>query len=155
MNAITLWKGRKRSGFTLVELLVVIAIIGILVALLLPAVQAAREAARRVQCTNHQKQIALALRLYHDIHKTFPWGQLVYGNPAGGWGWSWTAHILPQMEQASAAAALDLKQPMSAPGNINPAWLPPTTSATAGRLTRRTILLSRSRRPTSPSETAS
>src|SRR5688572_2683588 len=103
MNLI-IQRRRKPSAFTLVELLVVIAIIGILVALLLPAVQAAREAARRMQCTNNQKQIALALRVYHDSHKTFPWGQLVYGNPAGGFGWSWTAHILPQMDQGGATA---------------------------------------------------
>lgn len=80
-------------GFTLVELLVVIAIIGTLVAMLLPAVQAARESARRSSCLNNQKQIALGLINYHDLNKSYPPGILA------GWGHSWAANILPQIEQ--------------------------------------------------------
>jgi prepilin-type N-terminal cleavage/methylation domain-containing protein len=111
---------RNRVAFTLVELLVVIAIIGILVALLLPAVQAAREAARRTQCTNNLKQFGLALQNYHDTFKKFPPGGVSFGTHVGlncenrkpntyclEWdtgetspGIGWQVRILPFIEQA-------------------------------------------------------
>ncbi|WP_425615143.1 DUF1559 domain-containing protein [Anatilimnocola sp. NA78] len=93
----------KRRGFTLVELLVVIAIIGVLVALLLPAVQAAREAARRMQCGNNVKQMALGLQNYHDTYNTLPYGARVRTVPtaynAASWGSSWLFATLPFCEQ--------------------------------------------------------
>ncbi len=90
----------KQRGFTLVELLVVIAIIGILVALLLPAIQAAREAARRSQCTNNLKQVAVALHNYHDTHRTFP-RFAYYPSGQSHWqGYSVHVRLLPFIERA-------------------------------------------------------
>ena len=93
----------RRRAFTLVELLVVVAIIGILVAILLPAVQAAREAGRRMQCQNNLKQIGLGFQGYHDSYRMFPWGGT--NGPSDCCHadkreyWNWTYHILPYMEQ--------------------------------------------------------
>ncbi len=95
---------RKRDGFTLVELLVVIAIIGILIALLLPAVQAAREAARRMQCSNNLKQVGLALQNYHSGHEVFPYGAHDLGpNVLNVIGHSWWPRIFPFLEQDPTA----------------------------------------------------
>jgi len=89
-----------RRGFTLVELLVVIAIIGVLIALLLPAVQQAREAARRMQCTNNLKQIGLSLHNYHDAFLALPPGW-IYRGGGGKANYGWAVNILPFMEQGA------------------------------------------------------
>lgn len=96
----------RRTGFTLVELLVVIAIIGTLVALLLPAVQSAREAARRMECQNHLKQIGLAILNYEDTQKSFPMGR----DRTDQYGVSWAFRLLPQMEESAIYASLDKSQ---------------------------------------------
>jgi len=102
---------RKTKGFTLIELLVVIAIIGVLIALLLPAVQAAREAARRAQCTNNLKQIGIAIHNYHDQMGAFPPGGMTQnGDPWGATSsyLSWRAVILPQMEGTNVYNAINV-----------------------------------------------
>src|SRR5687768_13343648 len=91
---------RRVPGFTLVELLVVIAIIGLLIGLLLPAIQAARESARRMSCTNHLKQIGLALHNYHSQNKRFPPSAPFYFK-AGDPSISWRVMILPFLEETN------------------------------------------------------
>ena len=102
---------RHRRGFTLVELLVVIAIIGILIALLLPAVQAAREAARRMSCQNNIKQLGLALHNFESTYKVFPasgWTQAGPGNPAGKFV-GWRPLIMPFIELENVRTLYDFK----------------------------------------------
>jgi len=103
-----------RLGFTLIELLVVIAIIAILIALLLPAVQQAREAARRSQCVNNLKQLGLALHNYHDTHNALPPGwigvEANVPNMEGNSGFAWGAHILPYLDQGPLYNQLNFNQ---------------------------------------------
>ncbi|MHB8971040.1 MAG: DUF1559 family PulG-like putative transporter [Pirellulaceae bacterium] len=107
---------RRRHGFTLVELLVVIAIIGVLVALLLPAVQAAREAARRMQCSNNLKQLGLSLHNYHDVHKSFParavFGAANTGPPKLPYHHTWIMAILPFIEQQPLYDSVNKRMPV-------------------------------------------
>jgi prepilin-type N-terminal cleavage/methylation domain-containing protein len=118
---------RRARGFTLIELLVVIAIIAILIALLLPAVQQAREAARRTQCKNNLKQIGLALHNYHDTYRIFPPGWIAVddtGAPSaheGTSGVGWAAMILPYMEQQTVYSLFNPTRPLTDP--VNAAFL--------------------------------
>ena len=107
---------RLSGGFTLVELLVVIAIIGILIALLLPAVQAAREAARRMQCANNLKQLGLATHIYSDAHNQFPPGARSGENYSGTM-YSLFVYLLPYMEGNNTLQQFDLTQPMTTEQN--------------------------------------
>jgi len=103
---------KSHRGFTLIELLVVIAIIAVLIALLLPAVQQAREAARRTQCKNNLKQLGLALHNYHDITvNTFPAGYIGLTQAGGHHGFGWMAMVLPQIDQANTYNAFSSGYP--------------------------------------------
>ncbi len=107
-----LLRTRRTRGFTLIELLVVIAIIAILIALLLPAVQQAREAARRTQCKNNLKQIGIAMHNYHDVFNVLPPGYIsrfpntIVSGEVGLY--SWGAFILPQVEQTTCTIPLNV-----------------------------------------------
>ena len=117
---------RKHRGFTLIELLVVIAIIAILIALLLPAVQQAREAARRTQCKNNLKQIGLALHNYESTHSVLP-SVYSYGAATTG-NYSVQAQLLPYMEQSSLHNLIDFSEKMQigcCPGDLSPSVIVP------------------------------
>ncbi|MBN1590116.1 MAG: DUF1559 domain-containing protein [Pirellulales bacterium] len=137
------------KGFTLVELLVVIAIIGVLVALLLPAVQAARAAARRVSCANNMKQIGLGLHLYHDTFQRLPAGWKGYDPSTGQphWfgqpGWAWSASILHYMEQQAVYDDLvHLDLPITDSSNAQARVLPISTFLCPSDPGERTFVLS-------------
>src|SRR6187200_1681350 len=112
----------KREGFTLVELLVVIAIIGVLVALMLPAIQATREAARQAHCQSNMKQIGLAFLNCHDSRKQFP---LAYTNPALGGQNNWAPFVFQHLEERNLIAGYNL--------NVD-WWRPPNAAIAASQL---------------------
>jgi prepilin-type N-terminal cleavage/methylation domain-containing protein len=108
----------RRRGLTLLEVLAVVAIVGVLIALLLPAIQSAREAARRIRCGHNLKQIALACHVYHDQVGSFPPGNIASddGSYSGTW-WGWTSAILPSLEQTPLFDAINFAVPASDPAN--------------------------------------
>jgi prepilin-type N-terminal cleavage/methylation domain-containing protein len=140
-------RGPQDRGFTLIELLVVIAIIGILIALLLPAVQSAREAARMIQCSNHLRQIGAALHNYHEAHGTLPFGCIDWDgsipDPRTGrpvYGGTWAAMILPFIEHQSTYELFDFKvhmkdQPSAALTAVVSTYICPSDPAAAEPIT--------------------
>jgi prepilin-type N-terminal cleavage/methylation domain-containing protein len=113
-----------KRGFTLIELLVVIAIIAVLIALLLPAVQQAREAARRTQCKNNLKQIGLALHNYHDTYTVFPPAGSYRVNVTQSAGWSVQARLLPYIDQANLQNLIDFSLGYSVQPRVTPVRVP-------------------------------
>jgi prepilin-type N-terminal cleavage/methylation domain-containing protein/prepilin-type processing-associated H-X9-DG protein len=107
--SVSACRRRPNRGFSLIEVLVMIAIIGLLIALLLPAVQSAREAARRMQCANNLKQVGLALHAYHDVVGSLPWGQ----GPFGWNDWGAIAMLLPHCEQGPLYNNINFSSPLS------------------------------------------
>jgi prepilin-type N-terminal cleavage/methylation domain-containing protein len=112
---------RRRAGFTLIELISVIAIIAVLIALLLPAVQAAREAARRCQCVNNLTQIGIALQSYEATHLVLPPGTINSTGPIietiSSYQFGWLTQILPQIEQKAVFRHLDFEKGIYDPAN--------------------------------------
>jgi len=129
----------SRRAFTLVELLVVIAIIATLVGLLLPAVQSAREAARRTQCTSNLKQTGLALQNYHETRRQLPEGWLADstsgdGDGDEGVGWGWASRILPFVEEDTTYKGIDINTPIASASStllakVMPGFLCPSDAA--------------------------
>jgi len=116
-GAYALRSPAARGAFTLVEMLVVIAVIGVLIALLLPAIQAARESSRRTACKSNLRQIAQALHMHHDSQGSFPagWTTNDPNDPEGEPGWGWAVRILPYIEASHISDQLDLKEPITDP----------------------------------------
>lgn len=109
----------RQAGFTLIELVVSIAIAGVLAALLIPAVESARDTARRTTCRNQLRQLALALHMYHDSHRCFPPGSYVMGSSfpmQSGWGWG--AMALPYVEQTASYSQINLNLGTAVSGNL-------------------------------------
>ena len=118
----------RSRGFTLIELLVSIAIIGVLAALLIPAVQASRDAARRTMCKNQLRQLTLGLHMYHEVHRCFPPGSYVMGPSfpmQSGWGWG--AMVLPFIEQNAIYTRIDFESGTGLGGNLALIALPIST----------------------------
>src|SRR6187549_1747609 len=111
----TAHRHHRKLAFTILELLVVVAIVGALVAMLLPALMAARESARCMQCKNNLREIGVAIQQHHDAVKKFPEAWRVAPDKISGFGWA--VDLLPFLEESSVAKTINFKLPVSAPQN--------------------------------------